>query len=87
MTPAERNAAEAARLLNEPLLVEALDGIMADAFAEFKEITISPETIAEVIALQALAKAAHEIHDRIERHITASGQNDGGVEVEKKPSA
>ena len=86
MTPAERMAAEAARLLNEPLLVEALDGIMSDAFAEFKAITIGPDNIMEVIALQQRILATHEILERLETKITASGQRDGGVTVEKPPT-
>lgn len=83
MTEAERLAAEAKRLLNEPLLVEALDGIMADAFAEFKAMSIGPATIYDVVALQQRIIATQEIHDRIDQKITASGQRDGGVVVEK----
>jgi len=86
MTPAERTAVEAARLLNEPLLVEALDGIMADAFAEFKDIKISADNVMEVIALQQRIVATQEILDRLNAKITASGQNDGGMVVEMKPS-
>jgi Holliday junction resolvase len=87
MNEKERIASEAARLLNEPLLVEALDGIMADAFAEFKSLRVSQETLPDVIALQQRILVAHEIHDRIEAKITASGQRDGGVVVENKPTA
>ncbi|HEX9595276.1 MAG TPA: hypothetical protein VF982_00220 [Anaerolineales bacterium] len=87
MREEQRLAAEASRLLSEPLLVEALDGIMADAFAEFKAITIGPDNIMEVIALQQRILATHEIHDRIYARITASGQNDGGVTVENPPTA
>ena len=83
LTEAERLAAEASRLLNEPLLVEALDGIMADAFAEFKAMSIGPDTIYDVVALQQRIIATQEIHDRIDAKITASGQRDGGVVVEK----
>ena len=83
MTEAERLAAEASRLLNEPLLVEALDGIMADAFAEFKAMSIRPDNIFDVVALQQRIIATQEIHDRIDQKITASGQRDGGVVVEK----
>ena len=83
MTEAERLAAEAHRLLNEPLLVEALDAIMADAFAEFKAMSIGPDTIYDVVALQQRIIATQEIHDRIDQKITASGQRDGGVVVEK----
>jgi hypothetical protein len=87
LTPAERNAAEAKRLLSEPLLVEALDGIMADAFAEFKDIEITPENLAAVIKLQARTYVAHEILDRLNAKIAASGQMDGGVVVEREPTA
>jgi hypothetical protein len=86
-TEAERLASEANRLLNEPLLVDALDGIMADAFAEFKAMRVSHETMSDVIALQQRILVTHEIHDRIHAKITASGQMDGGVEVETKPTA
>ncbi len=82
----QRLAAEATRLLNEPLLVEALDNIMADAFAEFKDLRVSHETLPDVIALQQRILVTHEIHDRIEAKITASGQRDGGVVVENKPT-
>jgi len=86
MTPAERAAAEAQRLLNEPLLVEALDGIMGDAFAEFKALKIAPDTLHEVIALQQRIIVTQEIHDRLDAKIIAAGQRDGGVDVEKKPT-
>jgi hypothetical protein len=87
MNEAERLASEANRLLNEPLLVEALDGIMADAFADFKALRVSQETLPDVIALQQRILVAHEIHDRINAKILASGQADGGVTVETKPTA
>ena len=85
-TPKERLASEAARLLSEPLLVEALDGIMSDAFAEFKELKLSPDTLHEAIALQQRILVTHEIHDRLNAKIIASGQVDGGVTVEIKPT-
>lgn len=87
MNEKDRLASEAARLLNEPLLVDALDGIMADAFAEFKAMRVSHETLPDVIALQQRIVATQEIHDRIHAKITASGQMDGGMVVENKPTA
>lgn len=87
MNPAERLASEAARLLNEPLLAEALDAIMADAFAEFKAMKIAPETLHEVIALQQRINVVQDIPDRLQARIIAAGASDGGVEIEKKPSA
>ncbi len=77
-------AAEAERLLNEPLFVEALNDLMGEAFAEFKALSISPNSLHEVIALQQRINVLQEIPDRIKARITASGQMDGGVEVEKK---
>jgi hypothetical protein len=87
MDDKQRLAAEAHRLLNEPLFVEALDTLMADAFADFKALRISYETLPDVIALQQRVLIVHEIRDRIEANITASGQRDGGVVVEIKPTA
>lgn len=87
MRTEQRLAAEATRLLNEPLLVEALDGVMADAFEEFKDIEITPDNLPAVIRLQARTYVAHEILDRLKAKITASGQNDGGVTVENPPTA
>jgi hypothetical protein len=86
MNEAQRLASEATRLLNEPLLVEALDNIMGDAFAEFKALSIGPENIHQVIALQQRILVTQEIHDRLEAKILASGQQDGGVAVENKPT-
>jgi hypothetical protein len=83
---AKRLASEATRLLNEPLLVEALDNIMADAFIDFKRMKITPDTIYETIALQQRILAVQELHDRLEAKILASGQSDGGMQVENKPT-
>ncbi len=87
MNEAERLAAEARRLLSEPLLGEALDGLMADAFDEFKGVTINDTNLHQVIALQQRILVLEGIRDRIEAKITASGQRDGGIVVEKKPTA
>lgn len=87
MDDKQRLAAEATRLLNEPLFVEALDGLMSDAWADFKDLRVSHETLTDVIALQQRVLVVHEIRDRIEAKITASGQMDGGVVVENKPTA
>jgi hypothetical protein len=87
MNDKERLASEASRLLNEPLLVEALDNIMGDAFAEFKAMKLNPDTLFEAIALQQRILATQEIRDRIEANILASGAHDGGVVVENKPTA
>lgn len=82
----ERLAQEATRLLNEPLLADALNEMMADAFAEFKSMRVSPETMPDVIALQQRVNVIQEIPDRLHARIIASGQADGGMSVEKEPS-
>ena len=87
MNEAQRLAAEAQRLLAEPLLAEALDDLLSDAFAEFKALRIAPETMTDVIALQQRINVIQDIPDMIARKITASGQYDGGVTVEEKPTA
>jgi len=87
MNEAERLASEATRLLNEPLLVEALNDLMADAFAEFKDIAITPDTLPALIKLQARANAPHDLLDALKAKIVAAGQHDGGVTVETKPTA
>lgn len=82
MSNPKRIAAEAERLLNEPLLVAALDELMADAFAEFKSAKIGPETLHEVIALQQRINVLQAIPDQIRAKITAAGERDGGFAVE-----
>lgn len=86
MNEQQRLASEATRLLNEPLFVEALETIMGDAFAEFKEMELTPDTLFKAIALQQRIVATQAIHDLIDAKITASGQRDGGVSVEDKPT-
>jgi len=82
----ERLAAEAERLLNEPLLVQALDTIMGEAFADFKQLKLGPETMHEAIALQQRIFVCQEIVDRLKTNIIASGKMDGGQRVENKPT-
>ena len=88
MNDAEKNrrASEAERLLNEPLLVEALDEIMGDAFAEFKEMPITTNNLEAVLALQARARSVQELVDRLKAVITASGRHDGGVTIDGEPT-
>lgn len=86
MNEKERLASEAERLLNEPLLVQALDTIMSEAFADFKQLKVSPETIPEVIALQQRIVVCQEIVGNLQAVITASGRRDGGVPLERKPT-
>lgn len=81
---ARKLAAEAERLLNEPLFVDALNDLMGDAFAEFKAAKIGPDSLHEVIALQQRIIVLQEIPDRIRAKIAASGQMDGGYSVESK---
>lgn len=87
MNEKERIASEATRLLNEPLLVEALDTIMGEAFAEFKAMKVTPDNLHEIIALQQRILVVQDIPALIEAKIKAAGLMDGGMTVESKPTA
>jgi len=50
-------------------------------------MSIRPDNIFDVVALQQRIIATQELHDRIDAKITASGARDGGIVVEKKPTA
>lgn len=86
MNDKERLASEAERLLNEPLLVQALDTIMGEAFADFKQLELSAETLHQAIALQQRIVVVQDVIDRLKSVIIASGQMDGGMQVERKPT-
>ena len=47
---------------------------------------LTPDTLFKAIALQQRIVATQAIHDLIDAKITASGQRDGGVSVEDKPT-
>lgn len=83
MVDKEHLSAEARRLLSEPLLADALNELMADAFAEFKALRVSPETLPDVIALQQRINVIQEIPDKLKSRIIASGEMDGGFSGEK----
>lgn len=82
---AQRLAAEATRLLNEPLLAEAFAKVRMDALVALSEADASD--MKEILRLQAIATCLSEVRDLLYTSITASGQHDGGVQVETKPTA
>ena len=85
MNEKERLASEAQRLLNEPILIEASRRMQTAALAELMEA--DPDDKTNIIRLQTRAQMATEILTHLAAIITASGQRDGGVVVENKPTA
>lgn len=81
----ERLAAEAQRLLSEPLLADAFAEVRMDALIALSEVDAS-KTI-EILRLQAIATCLSDVVDLLKAKIIASGQSDGGMQVETAPSA
>lgn len=81
----ERLAAEATRLLNEPLLAEAFAEVRMDALIGLSEVDATNTT--EILRLQAIATCLSDVVDLLKAKIIASGQSDGGVQVETPPTA
>jgi hypothetical protein len=81
----QRLAAEATRLLNEPLLADAFAEVRMDALAALSEADAGD--MKEILRLQAIATCLSDVRDLLYAKITASGQSDGGVQVETPPTA
>lgn len=84
MTPAERKAAEAKRLLNEPLLAAAFEAVMLNAMRELT--TVDASDTKEILRLQAIACCLSDVRDALYASILASGEADGGVSVNERPA-
>ena len=85
MSPEQRNAAEATRLLNEPLLAEAFAAVRMQALLDLASVDAA--NTKEILRLQAIANCLNDVVDLLKAKITASGLSDGGIEVETKPTA
>ena len=85
MSPDKRRAAEATRLLNEPLLAEAMTEVRMNALIALSEVDAGD--MKEILRLQAIATCLNDVVELLRANITASGQSDGGVQVETKPTA
>ena len=81
----QRLAAEATRLLNEPLLAEAFAEVRMDALIALSEADAGD--MKEILRLQAIATCLSDVRDLLYSKITASGLSDGGVQVETPPTA
>jgi hypothetical protein len=81
----QRLAAEALRLLNEPLLAEAFAEVRMDALTALSEVDAGD--MKEILRLQAIATCLSDVRDLLYAKITASGQADGGIQVETPPTA
>lgn len=81
----DRLAAEATRLLSEPLLADAFAEVRMDALIALSEADASD--MKEILRLQAIATCLSDVVDLLKAKITASGQADGGVQIETVPTA
>lgn len=85
MRAEERLAAEAARLLSEPLLADAFEQVRMDALLGLAEVDAADTN--EILRLQAAANCLNDVVDLLKAKIIASGRNDGGMLVETEPTA
>lgn len=85
MRAEERLAAEATRLLSEPLLADAFAEVRMDALIALSEVDAADTN--EILRLQAVANCLNDVVDLLKAKIIASGQSDGGVQVETTPTA
>jgi len=85
MRAEQRLAAEATRLLSEPLLAEAFAEVRMDALIALAEVDAA--NTKEILRLQAIAGCLSDVRDLLYAKITASGMSDGGVQVETPPTA
>lgn len=81
----QRLASEATRLLSEPLLADAFAEVRMDALVALSEADASD--MKEILRLQAIATCLSDVVDLLKANIIASGQSDGGVQVETPPTA
>lgn len=85
MRAEERLAAEAARLLSEPLLADAFEQVRMDALLALAEVDAADTN--EILRLQAIANCLNDVVDLLKAKIIASGSSDGGMQVETTPTA
>lgn len=84
MTPAERTASEAKRLLNEPLLVDAFETVKMDAMLAL--LDVDPDNKTEILRLQAMGRCLDDVLSALTAAIHAGGMTGGGVAMESEPT-
>ncbi len=75
-----REAMEAGRLLNEPLLAAAFEAVRIEAMVSLCEV--NPDDKTEILRLQAVANCLQDVRDRLKAKIIAAGGSDGGISAE-----
>lgn len=75
---ARHRGAEAARLLSEPLFIEAMNGVLAEVRAQLEIVEAS--NVTEVLRLQGLAAGCRNLELALKAHILA-------MPTEPEPSA
>lgn len=78
-------AKEAERLLNDPIFAEALTAVREEALIALGDVDAT--NITEILRLQAVARCAQDVKDRLEAHILAMGTRDGGFDPNKPTAA
>lgn len=76
----QHRAREAHRLLNEPLLAEALESVMMTALDELGRV--DPLNTSRIYQLQAIVTCTRDIVNSLQEKIAAGGELDGGVSDE-----
>lgn len=76
----QHRAREAKRLLNEPLLAEALESVMMTALDELGRV--DPLNTSRIYQLQAIVTCTRDIVNSLQEKIAAGGELDGGVSDE-----
>lgn len=78
---AEHYAKEAARLLNDDVLAEAMTAVRTDALVALA--TVKADDVTEILRLQAIANCLPDVVDALKSHIIAAGGMSGGVDPDK----
>lgn len=81
----QNRAREAKRLLNEPLLAEALESVRLNALVRLG--TVDLKDTKKVMELRALANGTQGLLDALTTILLEGGGMDGGIEPEEQPTA
>jgi len=76
----QHRAREAGRLLNEPLLAEAMEAVRMKALVELGTVDLGD--IKKVMELRALANGTQELLDALTAILLEGGGMDGGIAPE-----
>lgn len=78
-------AGEAARLLADDVLAEAMTNVRTEALVALS--TVDANNTTEILRLQAIANCLQDVRDWLDAKIKALGTSDGGFDPNKQPPA